>query len=110
MAVELMNISGFLPFRLRFGSRDGLLLHRRLFGGQGMRGHLEAIDTDIVPDGVCVQPATAVNGITGLCPNGRSQGQPNHGTHHHTQDFHFHFPLLAVQKAKSSLGPTWKSV
>jgi hypothetical protein len=70
-----------------------------------MRGYLEAIDADIVPDGVCVQPATAVDGIAGLCPNGRSQTQQNHGTHYNTQGFHFHFPLLAVQKAKSILGP-----
>jgi hypothetical protein len=95
---------------LRLGSGGGFLLHLRLFGGQGMPRHLEAVDTDIVPDGISVQSVTTVDGITGIRRTGGRQAQQRYGTNHNTQRFHLHFLLLAIQKAKSSLGPIWKSV
>jgi len=106
-----MNVCVFpCFFWLRLGSGDGFLLHHRLFGGQGMPGYRKAVDTDIVPDGVSVQPVATVDGITRLRPDGRSQAQQSHGTYHNTQRLHFHSLLMAAQKAKSSLGPIWKSV
>ena len=75
-----------------------------------MLGYLEAVGADIVPDRISVQSVAAVDGITGLRPHVGGHAQQSHGPHHNTQLFHFQFPLLAVQKAKSILGPAWKSV
>ena len=81
-----------------------------------MFGNLEAIDADIVSNGISVQPVATVNGIARIsADSGRCAQECYRCASHHNQPFHDHsrcqiFLLPIIQKAKSSLGPIWKSL
>jgi hypothetical protein len=57
-----------------------------------MLGNFEAIDADIVPNGISVQCVTAVDGITRIRGDGGRRAQKrNCCTCHRNQPFHDHF-------------------
>ena len=83
---------------------------RRLLGTQRVRGNLKAIRTDIVSQGIGVHPRAPLDGIALRRGCGRRAQEHYCRTRHCNEPIHEQFPLLVIQKAKSSLGPICTSV